>query len=221
MENMTGLAVINCLGLEAGEVGGNGKEYENNPGEEVIFHKSPCSVPFYIIDDDTSGTIVQGSDGCLCLSSGAKPNHLLTGKGGYDFSCSKQTVEDAELLQVAIFGDAQTLRVEDVSESWATDRPSTATGFNVGAERRDDGQLVVQNSGHGGAGVTASWACAILAADAFECALKDTTASAQWASTHKATPHTKEGAVELYDKWASSYDETLQSWGYVSHLRVA
>lgn len=91
--NMSGLAVVNCLGLEAGKVGGNGKEYENNPGEEVIFHKSPCAVPFYIIDDDTSGTIVQGSDGQLCLSSGAKPQHLLKGKGGYDDSCSKQTVK--------------------------------------------------------------------------------------------------------------------------------
>jgi len=170
--NMSGLAVVNCLGLEAGKVGGNGKEYENNPGEEVIFHKSPCAVPFYIIDDDTSGTIVQGSDGQLCLSSGAKPQHLLKGKGGYDDSCSKQTVEDASLLQVAIFGDAQALLPEDISESWATDRPSLGTGFNVGAERREDGQLIIQNSGHGGAGVTASWACAILAADAMEVALK-------------------------------------------------
>ena len=29
-----------------------------------------------------------------------------------------------------------------------------------------------------------------------------------------ATPKTAEGAQDLYDRWASTYDESLQSWGY-------
>merc|ERR1739848_411177 len=120
------------------------------------------------------GTIVQGSDGSLCLSSGAKPKHLLdpSRQGPYDEQCSKQTVEDAELLQVAIFGDAQAIKAEDASESWATDRPSLGTGFNQCAFKREDGQLVIENTGHGGAGVTTSWACAVLATEAMEAALK-------------------------------------------------
>ena len=43
-------------------------------------------------------------------------------------------------------------------------------GFNVGAATLPSGQCVVQNSGHGGAGVAASWACASLAADALAAA---------------------------------------------------
>ena len=41
-------------------------------------------------------------------------------------------------------------------------------GFNTGAARRSGADWVtVQNSGHGGAGVAASWACAARAVDAF------------------------------------------------------
>eukprot|EP00931_Biecheleriopsis_adriatica_P121245 TRINITY_DN96331_c0_g1_i1.p1 TRINITY_DN96331_c0_g1~~TRINITY_DN96331_c0_g1_i1.p1 ORF type:complete len:253 (-),score=29.60 TRINITY_DN96331_c0_g1_i1:176-934(-) len=36
-----------------------------------------------------------------------------------------------------------------------------------------------------------------------------------------ATPKTKEGAVELYDKWADTYDDTLRSWNYPAPTRVA
>eukprot|EP00927_Polykrikos_kofoidii_P060749 TRINITY_DN55670_c0_g1_i1.p1 TRINITY_DN55670_c0_g1~~TRINITY_DN55670_c0_g1_i1.p1 ORF type:complete len:397 (+),score=80.46 TRINITY_DN55670_c0_g1_i1:71-1192(+) len=160
--------VVNCLGLQAGEVGGAEGEYTNNPGEELIFSKPPADFPFYIIDDDTNGTMIQGSDGCLCLSSGAKPKHLLSNsrKGSYDLECSQQTIDDAALLMKAVFGDCVSLKAEDACESWSSDRPMREAGFNIGAKKREDGKIVVQNSGHGGAGVTTSWATAILAADA-------------------------------------------------------
>ena len=49
-------------------------------------------------------------------------------------------------------------------ESWKTDRPMRREGFNIGARRSGAGDHVtVENSGHGGAGVAASWACAALA----------------------------------------------------------
>lgn len=35
------------------------------------------------------------------------------------------------------------------------------------------------------------------------------------------TPKTAEGAIELYDKWASSYDKTLRSWDYPAPSRTA
>jgi predicted TPR repeat methyltransferase len=36
-----------------------------------------------------------------------------------------------------------------------------------------------------------------------------------------ATPKTAEGAIKLYDEWASSYDSTLTSWGYVVPKHVS
>eukprot|EP00051_Salpingoeca_urceolata_P027138 m.480175 g.480175 ORF g.480175 m.480175 type:complete len:263 (+) comp21727_c0_seq1:319-1107(+) len=36
-----------------------------------------------------------------------------------------------------------------------------------------------------------------------------------------ATPMTTEGAVELYDSWAATYDEALRSWEYPAPTRVA
>jgi len=36
-----------------------------------------------------------------------------------------------------------------------------------------------------------------------------------------ATPKTPEGAAQLYDDWAGTYDETLISWGYEAHTGVA
>ena len=36
-----------------------------------------------------------------------------------------------------------------------------------------------------------------------------------------STPRTKEGAEQLYDQWAASYDETLQRWGYPAPRRAA
>ena len=38
-------------------------------------------------------------------------------------------------------------------------------GFNIGARRGSGHNVMVENSGHGGAGVAASWACAALATD--------------------------------------------------------
>lgn len=165
--------VVNCLGMHAGSVGGAEGEYMTNPGEELIFLKSPKSFPFYIIDDDTNGTMIQSSSGALVLNSGAKPKHMLSsqGTGPYDLECSQQTIDDAELLIKAVFGDDVALKAEDACESWCTDRPMLATGFNVGAKKVSDGKIEVQNSGHGGAGVTASWGTAIVAANALEAVL--------------------------------------------------
>ena len=42
-------------------------------------------------------------------------------------------------------------------------------GFNIGASKKGpDGFIWVENSGHGGAGVAASWACASKAVEAFK-----------------------------------------------------
>mmetsp|Transcript_652 Transcript_652/g.1300 ORF Transcript_652/g.1300 Transcript_652/m.1300 type:complete len:375 (-) Transcript_652:217-1341(-) len=162
--------VVNCLGLSAADVGGTEGEYTSNPGEELVFMKPPADFPFYIIDDDTSGTMMQNPDGTLVLTSGAKPKHLLSPdrKGYYDFACSQQTVNDAELLIKAVFGDGVTLKAEDACESWSSDRPTRSAGFNIGAKKGANGKIEVQNSGHGGAGVATSWATAILAVDALE-----------------------------------------------------
>ena len=50
-------------------------------------------------------------------------------------------------------------------ESWKTDRPMRKEGFNIGARRGSGHNVMVENSGHGGAGVAASWACAALATE--------------------------------------------------------
>lgn len=162
--------VVNCLGLSAGSVGGAQGEYISNPGEELVFMKPPTDFPFYIIDDDTSGTMVQNSSGNLVLNSGAKPKHMLSKdmKGVYDVACSQQTIDDAQLLVKAVFGDGVAFKATDACESWASDRPTLTSGFNIGAKRASNGKIEVQNSGHGGAGVTTSWASAILAADALQ-----------------------------------------------------
>ena len=38
-------------------------------------------------------------------------------------------------------------------------------GFNIGARQSGHGWVSADNSGHGGAGVAASWACAAIATD--------------------------------------------------------
>ena len=50
-------------------------------------------------------------------------------------------------------------------ESWKTDRPMRKEGFNIGARQSGHGWVSADNSGHGGAGVAASWACAAIATD--------------------------------------------------------
>jgi len=41
------------------------------------------------------------------------------------------------------------------------------------------------------------------------------------AKIQKTGAKNKDGAVELYDKWASTYDDNLKSWGYVTPERIA
>lgn len=67
---------------------------------------------------------------------------------------------------MALFGQKMSLDSGDGFESWKTDRPMRKEGFNICAEKSIKGLVAVENSGHGGAGVAASWACAARAADA-------------------------------------------------------
>ena len=63
--------------------------------------------------------------------------------------------------------DVKTLACYSRFESWKTDRPMRREGFNIGARRSSPSgdHVAVENSGHGGAGVAASWACAALATE--------------------------------------------------------
>ena len=61
---------------------------------------------------------------------------------------------------MALFGEKLSMTSDDGFESWKTDRPMRKEGFNICAEKGKDGFVAVENSGHGGAGVAASWACA-------------------------------------------------------------
>ena len=115
------------------------------------------------MDDDVRTGIMQTSEGSLYLSTAATPKE----GGGPDLDCSAQTVSDCDMACKALFGRA--LAVSDVSESWVTDRPIRQGGFNVGLDKATG---VVQNNGHAGAGVTASWGCASLAADAINATAK-------------------------------------------------
>jgi len=330
-------AVVNCLGLSSGVVGGAEGKYRSNPGEEVVFKESPGPMPFYVIDDDTNGALMQGKDGQLVVNSAAAPNKmphsgvggnaaalkatsdwkalertleagggetdgvaakfslaarveaarkLITNRDrvlndvcnparksqpipltlfvprensgaaesgmmetarrllgrpsgleglqspinpgadsadkqawvdmamiidarlqtsphqcnyrapdmgedagaalcatlkevcgteftsrvvpnqvvGYDEACTVQSCKDVDDLCLALWG--KKLDPALACESWITDRPQRAEGFNLGAKRREDGTIMVQNSGHGGVGITVSWACAAIAADA-------------------------------------------------------
>ena len=60
-----------------------------------------------------------------------------------------------------------TFEIKHRFESWKTDRPMRREGFNIGARRSpgSGSHVTVENSGHGGAGVAASWACAALATE--------------------------------------------------------
>ena len=44
--------VVNCLGNNAGIIGGGKGEYYSNPGEVVIWKRCPKDFDFYIMDDD-------------------------------------------------------------------------------------------------------------------------------------------------------------------------
>merc|ERR1711872_891592 len=128
--------VVNCLANNAGTVGGSTGTYYYNPGEVLIWGRCPRDFDYYIMDDDKDAGVMMTTDGRLYLSTAAKA------------------------------GPNQTATtVSDCYESWKTDRPMRKEGFNIGARETGSGWVSADNSGHGGAGVAASWACAALVTD--------------------------------------------------------
>ena len=149
--------VVNCLGNNAGKVGGGSGEYYSNPGECVMWKRCPRNFGFYVMDDDQDAGVMQDpTTGDLYLSTAAKAGPDQT----------KNTVADCDGVCMALFGQKMSLDSGDGFESWKTDRPMRKEGFNICAEKSMKGLVAVENSGHGGAGVAASWACAARAADA-------------------------------------------------------
>jgi len=149
--------VVNCLGNNAGKVGGGGGEYYSNPGECVMWKRCPRNFGFYVMDDDHDAGVMQDpATGDLYLSTAAKEGPDQT----------KNTVADCDGVCMALFGEKLSMTSDDGFESWKTDRPMRKEGFNICAEKGKDGFVAVENSGHGGAGVAASWACAARATDA-------------------------------------------------------
>ena len=149
--------VVNCLGNNAGKVGGGSGEYYSNPGECVMWKRCPRNFGFYVMDDDHDAGVMQDpTTGDLYLSTAAKAGPDQT----------KNTVADCDGVCMALFGQKMSLNSGDGFESWKTDRPMRKEGFNICAEKSVDGLVAVENSGHGGAGVAASWACAARATDA-------------------------------------------------------
>lgn len=146
--------VVNCMGGNAGKVGGSGGTYYSNPGEVVIWARCPRQFPFYIMDDDKDAGVMTTPDGRLYLSTSAKDGKDQT----------RNTVSDCDRVCEALFGEKLSLHSGDGFESWKTDRPMRKEGFNIGAKKSGD-NVAVENSGHGGAGVAASWACAALATE--------------------------------------------------------
>jgi len=154
--------IMNCLGVHSGEVGGAKGTFKTNQGQCVLVQPSPGSCPVYIIDDDKNAAIVECPDGSLYLSSAASPKNFPF--GGYDAECTQQTCSDCSLICKAVFG--KEVSADDVCESIFSDRPTRVEGFNVGTVSEMHKKTIVQNNGHAGAGVAASWACAIEAARA-------------------------------------------------------
>ena len=148
--------VVNCLGNAAGSVGGADGEYYSNPGEVVIWKDCPRDFGFYVMDDDKDAGVMQMPDGSLYLSTAAVAGPQQT----------KMTVKDCDGVCRALFGAALAFEEGGAGlESWKTDRPMRKGGFNIGATKGLHGCVLVNNSGHGGAGVAASWACAARAVD--------------------------------------------------------
>merc|ERR1712156_1062210 len=150
--------VVNCLGNNAGIIGGGKGEYYSNPGEVVIWKRCPKDFDFYIMDDDMDAGVMQMPDGSgLYLSTAAKAGPDQT----------KTTVSDCDKVCQALFGETLSLSNGDGWESWKTDRPMRKEGFNIQATKTAGTNFVqVENSGQGGAGVAASWACSAKAVDA-------------------------------------------------------
>ena len=159
--------VVNCLGNNAGSIGGGAGQYFSSPGECVIWKKCPRSFGFYVMDDDHSAGVMQLPSGELYLSSAA-----VTGPDQ-----TRNTLSDCEGVCQALFGRALALNKGEGFESWKTDRPMRKEGFNVTAVQGAGGWVAVENSGHGNAGVATSWGCASLAVQA----LKDQAEMSNWA----------------------------------------
>jgi len=149
--------VVNCLGNAAGSVGGADGEYYSNPGEVVIWKECPRDFGFYVMDDDHDAGVMQMSDGSLFLSSAAVAGPEQT----------RTTLKDCDGICRALFGAALDMDEGRVGlESWKSDRPMRKEGFNNSATKGSHGFVSVENSGLGGAGAAASWACAARAVDA-------------------------------------------------------
>jgi len=147
--------VVNCMANNASSIGGSEGTYFSNPGEVVIWARCPREFPYYIMDDDKDAGVMMTPDGRLYLSTAA-----IEGKDQ-----TRNTVSDCDGVCEALFGEKMTLGNGDGFESWKTDRPMRKEGFNIGARRGSGHNVMVENSGHGGAGVAASWACAALATE--------------------------------------------------------
>lgn len=161
-----GGVVVNCMGNESNTTGDAKGAYSNNRGEVILFNDCPVDVPFYIIDDDNQIGVCQVPSGELYISGSPKPAEGI----GWDRSSTEQNIRDANQIFRALFGSALPM-LGDVSESWGLDRPTRKEGFNVGVTNTSDRRIVAQNSGHGGAGVAASWACAGIVADELAAAI--------------------------------------------------
>jgi len=147
--------VVNCLANNAGTVGGSAGTYYSNPGEVVIWGRCPRDFDYYVMDDDKDAGVMMTRDGRLYLSTAAEAGEGQT----------KRTVADCDGVCQALFGEKLSLSSGDGYQSWKTDRPMRKEGFNIGAKKSSSGLISAENSGHGGAGVAASWACAALAVD--------------------------------------------------------
>jgi len=147
--------VVNCLANNAGKVGGSEGTYYSNPGEVVIWGRCPREFDYYIMDDDKDAGVMMTTDGRLYLSTAAEAGDTQTAN----------TLSDCDGVCQALFGEKLSLASGDGYESWKTDRPMRKEGFNIGARQSGHGWVSAENSGHGGAGVAASWACAAIATD--------------------------------------------------------
>jgi len=147
--------VVNCLANNAGTVGGSEGTYYSNPGEVLIWSRCPRDFEYYVMDDDKDAGVMMTTDGRLYLSTAAKVGDSQTAN----------TVSDCDGVCQALFGEKLSLSSGDGYESWKTDRPMRKEGFNIGARQSGPGRVIAENSGHGGAGVAASWACAALVTD--------------------------------------------------------